>query len=574
MERTAARRATGAVLAVLVLQAVLLGARGYRDPSPIRTFHRFDVTLAQTVKVMRGEAWAMDLPVQQLVPNTWYGQGPPQMWSAVPGNTEDGQKLYKKQQPLYFLLAGALPALLGLAPATLRLGPWMLLGAMAGLMGWTARRLAGPRALLAAALLILLVPAGWQTAMMSLPGLGLMLGASLVMAGVVASDWLRKPAGAVATGLAVAITAWMGESAGDAVQGLAVVVPVVVTGGMVGVGRRGTVGLRLRALMGIAIALGVAWACVDVAWLQKHTRGYLLSEATGGGRPPDLLTFLSTAPVGLLQNLVYGYGETLAWSLLAPVGAVVVGVGLAAGIWSQRRVEVLWALSGPLALLILLSMPEKASDYYALAAVPGLVLAAGLGLTALGRVGLALVGVGGTGLLVMMCTVIHLDTPPVKAAICTPEGSVWLLQDSLACAGTKPERQIRPTLRIARGLPGSPETRRMAVSQWLLGYQMESIWDRMAPGSVIWVVGGPRSPTDAALVVALTQRSDLIVRSLPVEANYWQARPALVGTEEWVFLMGQMGSGTATPPRWPSYLSRIEDFGGTGDIRVGRLPSR
>ncbi len=556
---------------VLGLQALLVGARGARDPSPFRTFHEFDVTLALTAKVMRGEAWASSLPVAELVPNTRPGFGPPQMWAAVPGNSARTKKMYKKEQPLFFLLAGAIPAALGLGPVTLRLGPMALLGLLAGALGAAGHRLAGVPGMVAAALLMVLVPAGWQAAMMALPGLGMMLAAGVVLWLVLVSDRLRKLPWAPVVGAALGASSWMGESAGDTVQVLAVTLPTVVVGGLWGVADRGSGADRLRALAGLGVAVLVARQMIDVPWILRHTNGYLLSEASGGGRPPDLLSFLQSVPLVLARNLVNGYLETVAWSLLAPAGAALVAGGVLLGLLSKRWLAVLWAMSGSVALLVLLSMPEKTGDYYALAAVPGLVLAAAVGLGSTRRLGLAALGAGGLSLMVVFGTVVHLDLPATRRAICTPQGGTWLLQDPLACSHADPHPHVRPTLRIARELPGSPETRRTAVSQWLAGFQMAEVWAKMAPGSTVWVLGGTQSPTDTALVVALTTRSDILVHQLPTQSHYWQARPSLEGTEDWVFLLGTVQAGKTEPPRWPAWLGAIEDFGGTGDIRVGRL---
>jgi|GEM_PF-4827580 len=574
MTRRHRQRALAAVLVVGLVQAVVIGARGQRDPSPFRTFHTFDVTLARTVKVMRGEAWARSLPVGELIPPTWYGMGPPQMWAVVPGNAPDAAKMYKRQQPLFFLLAGALPAATGLGPLSLRLGPLALLWGLAGLLAWTAHRLAGPRALVAAGVLMLLVPAGWQTAMMALPGLGMMLGAALVTAGIVASDRLRSPVGAALVGLAVAVAAWMGESAGDTVQVLAVTLPTVVLGGLWGAVSKGSALQRLRAVVGAGLALGVARVLIDVPWILRHTQGYLLSEATGGGRPPDPFAFLHTVPTALLGNLVDGYLETLAWSLLTPAGAAVVALGLVAGLFTRHRLAMVWALGGPAALLVLLSMPEKTGDYYALVAVPGIVLAAAVGLSSLRRWGLVVLAAGSVATSVVLGTVAHLDLPPVKAAICQPSGGLWLLQDPLACASRDPHPRIRPTMRIARKIPGSVETRRTAVAQWLAGIEMVKVWPQIPPGSVIWIIGGNQSPVDTAEVSVLTQRADLLPRTLQGQAHNWRARPDLQGTEEWVFLLGDVRSGSTVPPKWPAYIGDLQDFGGTGDIRVGRLTPR
>lgn len=574
MARWRTRRALGLVLAVGLAQAVLVGVRADRDPTPFRTFHAFDVTLARTVKVMRGEAWAQALPVADLVPNTWYGYGPPQMWAAVPGNTSEVDNMYKKQQPLFFLMAGAVPAALGLGPVTLRMGPMSVLWLMAALLGWTAHRLAGPRGLVAAVVLTLLLPTGWQTAMMSLPGLGMMCGAALVLAAVVASDGLRSLPGAVAVGACVAVASWMGESAGDTVQSLAVVLPAVVAGGAWGVLRRGTLGQRLSAVVGMALALGIARACIDVPWILRHTEGYILSEASGGGRPPDLWSFVHRASTEVAYNLVNGYFETLAWSLLTPSGAVVVVLGLLGGLLAARRGQVVWALAGPAALLVLLSIPEKTGDYYALAGIPGIVLAASLGLSRLRAPGMLALAASGLALTVVHATVVHLDLRWTQWAICTPTGGLWLLQDPLACAPTRPDPKIRPTFRIARELPGSPETRRLAVNQWLNGLEMSEIWPQIPTGSVIWVVGGNQGPMDTAQVVALTRRPDLLVRQVAIEAHSWQARPDLGAPADWVFLLGEVRAGNTVSPKWPRYMADVEDYAGTGDIRIGRLPSR
>ncbi len=568
------RRLRAAIVVVAVwmgIQAVLVGTRGLRDPSPYRTFHDFDVTLAQTVKIMRGEAWAPALPVAELVPNTQPGYGPPQMWARVPANSSGARRMYKREQPLFFLLAGLVPAVVGLGPVSLRLGPLAVLWALAGLLGWSAHRLAGVRGLLAAAGMMLLVPAGWQTSMMSLPGLGMMLGAGLVCATVLASDRLRHPLGAAAAGASVGVASWMGESAGDTVQVLAAVVPTLIAGGIWGLLAPGTGRQRVSALLGTGIALGVARLLVDVPWILRHTGGYLLSEASGGGRPPDLYSFLQTVPSVLGRNLVDGYAETLAHSLLAPAGALFVLIGVVAGLVSRYRAGVVWALCGPMGLLIVLSMPEKTGDYYALSATPGILLAGALGFSALGRVGTTLLTVLGSSLAVVMFTVIHMDLPVTHPIICAPVGAASLLQDPTACATKDPHPRIRPTMRIARHIPGAIEGRRLRVNEWLGGRQMKEIWPEIPQGSAVWILGASQSPIDVAQVGVMTRRPDTLVGRLPNQSRAWQLRTDLGGPEEWIVLLGTSNVGRSMSARWPMWVGEVEDFGGTGAIRVGRV---
>ena len=502
MGRWRLRRALAVLLANVAFQAVNVSVRAHRVPFPYHTFHEFDTTLARTVKVMRGEAWAKSLPITELVPNTWYGFGPPQMWAAVPGNASDAR--WYKQQPLFFLLAGGVPAATGLGLASLRMGPFLLLWVLAGLAAWTAHRLAGVRAMLAAGVLVLLVPGGWQSAVMSMPGLGMMAGAGLVMAAVMASDRLRNPVGAALVGLAGAAASWMGESAGDAVQALAVVGPTIVVGGIWGVVARGGIRVRIQALLGTALSLWVLRQCIDLPWIMKHTRGYILSEASGSQQTKDFWSFLSTVPAALGANLWYGYGETLAGSLLAPTGAALVGLGIVAGLLSRHRLAVLWALSGSTALLLILSMPDKAHDYYALAALPGLLVAAAVGLASLRKLGTVLVAVGGLSLTLVMGTVVHLDLPTVRVTVCAPLAGTVLLQDSMACGASRPQPKIRPSFRIAREVPGSTEEHRLAVSRSLSSAPMQAVLDQVPSDGMIWVLGGSRAPIDLVEVVLLT----------------------------------------------------------------------
>ncbi|HCH62918.1 MAG: hypothetical protein CL927_01765 [Deltaproteobacteria bacterium] len=573
MGRWRTRRALVVLLLIVAFQAVIVSVRSHRVPFPYHTFHEFDTTLARTVKVMRGEAWAKSLPIAELVPNTWYGYGPPQMWAAVPGNSDDA-RWYKKQQPLYFLLAGGVPAAVGLGPASMRMGPFLLLWVLAGLAAWTAHRVAGARGLLASGVLVLLVPAGWQSAVMSMPGLGMMVGAGLVMAAVVASDRLRNPIGAAVVGVAAAATSWMGESAGDAVQALAVVGPTVVVGGLWGVVARGRLRERLQALVGTAVALWVLRQCIDLPWIMKHTRGYILSEASGGRQMPDLLSFLSTVPAALGANLWYGYGETLAGSLLAPVGAGVVGLGVVAGLVGRHRLAVVWALSGSTALLILLSMPDKAHDYYALAALPGLLVAAAMGLTSLRRLGSVVLGAAGVSLAVVMATVVHLDIPTVRVTVCSPVAGWLLLQDSMACGAGRPQPKIRPSFRIAREVPGSTEEHRLAVARSLAGPSMQGVLAEVPADGMIWVLGGSRAPIDLAEVVLLTHRSDVLVQGVAGIADTWSKRVDPGAPEEWVLLLGEVRTGALSARSWPAFVGQVEDMGGTELFRIGKLSAR
>ena len=573
MGRWRLRRALAVLLAIVAFQAVNVSVRAHRVPFPYHTFHEFDTTLARTVKVMRGEAWARSLPITELVPNTWYGFGPPQMWAVVPGNNGDA-RWYKKQQPLFFLLAGGVPAATGLGPASLRMGPFLLLWVLAALAAWTAHRLAGVRAMLAAGVLVLLVPGGWQSAVMSMPGLGMMAGAGLVMAAVMASDRLRNPVGAALVGVAGAAASWMGESAGDAVQALAVVGPTIVVGGLWGVVARGSIRARVQALLGTALSLWVLRACIDLPWILKHTRGYILTEASGGQQAPDFWSFLSTVPAALGANLWYGYGETLAGSLLAPAGAVLVGLGIVAGLVSRHRLAVLWALSGSTALLLILSMPDKAHDYYALAALPGLLVAAAVGLASLRKLGTVLVAVGGLSLTLVMGTVVHLDLPTVRVTVCAPLAGTVLLQDSMACGASRPQPKIRPSFRIAREVPGSTEEHRLAVSRSLASAPIQSVLDQVPPDGMIWVLGGSRAPIDLAEVVLLTHRSDVLVQGVAGITTSWSTRLDPQAPEEWVVLLGEVRTGALSERSWPAFVGAVEDMGGNDLFRIGRLGAR
>jgi hypothetical protein len=240
----------------------------------------------------------------------------------------------------------------------------------------------------------------------------------------------------------------------------------------------------------------------------------------------------------------------------------------------RQRAVVLWALVGPIALLVVLSMPEKTGDYYLLAAVPGLVMAAAVGLASMQRAGMVVLLGGAIPLASVLLTVTHLDLPFTHRFVCTPVGAMVLLQDPMACAAVDPHPKIRPTLRIAREIPGAPEARRMAVAQWLAGPHMSSILSQIPPNSVIWVVGMGQSPVDIAEVVMMTQRSDVLVRRVAVQAHPWQSRADLDATEEWVVLLGSLRDGPLGASSWPHYMGDILDHGGTGDVRIGQLGAR
>jgi hypothetical protein len=456
----------------------------------------------------------------------------------------------------------------------MRMGPFFLLWVLAGLSAWTTHRLVGARGLLAAGTLVLLVPAGWQSAVMSMPGLGMMVGAGLVMAAVIASNRLRNPIGAALVGVAAAAASWMGESAGDAVQALAVVGPTVVVGGIWGVVARGRVRERIQAVLGTGLALWVLRQCIDLPWIMKHTRGYILTEASGGQQAPDLLSFLTTVPAALGANLWYGYGETLAGSLLAPMGAVLVGTGIVAGLVSRHRLAVLWALSGSTALLLLLSMPDKAHDYYALAALPGLLVAAAIGLASLRRAGTVLLGIGGLSLALVMATVVHLDLPDVRVTVCSPTAGMALLQDPMACGAGRPQPKIRPSFRIAREVPGSTEEHRLAVARSLADASMQEVLSQVPSSGMIWVLGESRAPIDLTEVVLLTHRSDVLVQGVAGIADTWAKRVDPGAPEEWVILLSEVRTGALSERSWPAFVGAVDDMGGNDLFRVGRLGPR
>lgn len=489
-----------------MLQAVLVVWLSSVQASPNPTFHSFDVLLVQTARVLHGDGWARSLPVVELGPVDKPGIGPAELWASVPSNAGDQVHNYKKSQPLSLLVMALLPGLLGVGAATLRLGPFLVLWALVAVLaaGVSTRH---RRAAVWVALL-LFVPSGWQVALLGLPSLGMMLATGLVAAVVLASKGLRRPGLGVLTGVALGVGTWTGESAGDALLVLICGAPLLVAGAGWGVlEARGAKRLVPIGVLGAAAA--AAWVLVDRPWLELHLGAYVLREASVEAGPGLWMT--------LWQHLLYeGYPDAVVRSLLTPVGAVCVGLGVLWALSDRRsRLPALVLVSGPLVLLLVLSMPDKAGDYYALPAVPPLILAAALGVSQQDRrvrwgVG-ALVG----WLVVSSGLHLSLHSEVAGAMRCSPAGAMLIDQTVKPCVRSLDKLRTRHSLRTMRGMVSNRVALRRQQVAWLTHGPGRAWLEGLPRGADLVVLDDGKVDADAALVAALVVRPDLVARSLP-----------------------------------------------------------
>ena len=508
-------RAAGAALALLLLFALHAGvdmAWVHRIPAQEKTFHDHDLRLLRHPLILRGQYWAPQLPADELVPPTWPGKGPYDLFAGALRNEGDGLRSYRTLAPLGSLVS-ALPAtLLGLSLQTVRLGPLALLALLLVAAFDTGRWLGrgpdddGLRAGLFAAFALGMLPLTWLGTLVGVPTLGNMAGVLLALWALLRSDGLSKPGFSALAGVMMALSARWGESVGD---GLACLLALAGPAGVV-------LALALNRLLarkdpwpllGAPAAAALFLCVLDRPWLENHLRGYILDQANVGG----------SAAAPLLPRLASNLGDyhqALLWSLLGPAGLALVGLGLLLGFSRLRRQPALLVLmASPVSGLLALSLSAKGNDYYAAPVVPGLVLAAAVGLALLPRrgwmLGLPLLGWSGLSWLVTA----HLDTAALSSLACRRPVRVWIAGDPTRCdpAGGK-EEAIYQWFRQWRRKPGRERQGRRAIGDWLMVGDGRRWLEGLGPGSlvILQVPPGPGGGADVVQLIGQSERPDTL----------------------------------------------------------------
>lgn len=508
------RRALALLLALFVLHAGVSAGWVSRLPAQEKTFHDHDLALVRTPMVLRGEGWAPELPVAELVPPTWPGLGPYDLFGAALRNGDAGQQSYRNLQPLHYLVS-AVPAVLGgLSRFTVRLGPLAVLALLLGAAFDMGRALGrgtpsdpgGWKTGLAAAALASAVPVGWLGVVVGVPTLGNLTGVCLALWALVRSDGLRHLGFAALAGALVALSSRWGESVGDALACLAALSgPAAVTLALA-LGRVFT-RREVRGLAGAAVAAGMVWWLLDLAWIQNHFQLYILDEAklSAGPSSADL-----QARIG--DNVV-AYGRAAVFSLLGPAGAAA-AVGALGLLWrAWRQPLALLLLAAPVSGLMALSLSAKGHDYYAAPVVPALMVGAAVGWMALPRIGTvlaaaAVAAVGGSWLVTA-----HLDTSLLEDRACEPVVRRWIAGDPTRCdpRGGQ-EEQVYPWFREWRRKPAREVRGRRAIGDWLVRGEGRPWLDGLSPGAVVLlqVPPGPGGGADVVQLLGQAERPDTL----------------------------------------------------------------
>ena len=509
----ATRTALLMLLALLGVHLAVDAAWVARIPAPEKTFHDHDLALVRHPMVLTGAGWAPELPVAELVPASWPGLGPYDLFEGALGNSPDGWRSYRTLTPLHYLVSAVPAVVAGVTPWTVRLGPLAVLALLLWAAFDTGRLLArrpgdpGGGAGLVAAAAVSLVPVGWLGVLVGVPTLGNLTGVALATWALVRSDGLRRLPFAVLAGVLVALSTRWGESVGDALACLAALAgPVVVSVGLA-VGRAL---LRRQAwgLVGVALGGGVAASLLDLPWIENHLQGYILGEADLSALPGS-----ADLQARVLGNL-HAYLRALGWSLLGPAGLAVVAVGGVGAMTQLRRQPlVLVLLASPVGGLLALSLSAKGHDYYAAPVVPALLVLGGAGLWMAPVVGRGLAAAGAAWLAASWLVTAHLDTAALSSWGCHKQVRTWLAGDPTRCdprGGL--EEDIYPWFREWRRQPGREVRGRRALGDWMMAGDGRGWLDGLPAGAVVLlqVPPGPGGGADVAHLLGQSLRPDVL----------------------------------------------------------------
>lgn len=548
------------LVALLGLHGAVDAARVSRIPAQEKTFHDHDLALVRHPMVLTGRAWAPELPVAQLIPPSWPGLGPYDLFDKALRNSPDGWRSYRTFAPLHYLVSAAPAVVAGLSPHTVRLGPLAVLALLLLAAFDTGRLLArrpgdrGAAAGLLAALAVSAVPVGWLGVLVGVPTLGNLTGVALALWALVRSDGLRRPHLALLAGALVALSTRWGESVGDALACLAALSGPVAVSALLAVGRLAwrRKAAELWGLVGLALFAGAAWALLDLPWLETHLRGYVLGEAGLTGAPAG------EALTARLATNLPAYGRALLWSLVGPAGVAVCAVG-AAGALSQARRQplVLVALASPASGLLALSLSTKGHDYYAAPALAGLLVVGGAGLWMLPKVGRLLAGFGAAWLAASWLVSAHLDTAALASVGCDRGVRTWLAGDPSRCdpRGGK-EESVYPWFRQWRRVPGREVVGRRELGQWVVSGDGRPWLDGLPAGALVLlqVPPGPGGGADVVHLLGQSLRPDVLF--FRVEGG--MSDPRAVDVLGWARQAGRAVAVLTFAPKMHARTDRVE----------------
>lgn len=500
-----------------------------RHIAPLRTFHDHDVRILNDTLLLAGLKNAPRLPAPHVLPPGTGAADRATLWGAALANSPHYTRSYRTVLPLHNL-ATALPSLaLGVSPLRLRLGGLPMLWALLLIAFDLGRRLSGrPEGGLAAAIALGSLPAVHTAAVVGTPVLGNMLGAALAVWALVRSDGLRRPGWALLAGPLVALAPRWGESAGDGIEVLLVVAGPLVLSALAPLARLLRPDRRragLLGLLGLGLLVAGGWPLLDRWWLSLHLSRYVLVEA--GGEGGSRLAALAVAP--------WAYPEALLWSLIGPIGLVVLGAGWLAGL-RRLRLETVLLWAAALGAMAALTLSLKRQDYYIAPTLLPLCVLGGAGLSQLRWAWAWAPAVAAMSAVWLFQA--HADLPPLSRMRCDEPVRALLAVERIPCGPHDPlsERQFEMYhyFRQWRAAADQQERRRMQLAAWATEGDGAAWLAALPAGGLVLLQrpSGQGGGADALYYVLQASRPDVSVHVLTRSALDADAAALLAGAPE------------------------------------------
>jgi hypothetical protein len=515
------------LLAILLVAHLQVNISGWnRTPTPIQTFHDDDVRIVQYAMVLSGQATGYSLPLVELQPPDWSGLEATHLLDASLANPEDRLNSYKNTAPIWFIMSAMLPTIVGIGPLSVHLGPLLVLALLAVVLYAAGRKVVDkPGGALLAAAIVTLIPVGWQGARVGVPTLGNMCAVGLGLWALLQSDAFRKPGWAVLAGLLLGTSGRWGESVGDALAVWAALSgPILICAGVAIT--RWIRERRWQDIPGPLLAGALSWWMVPWDWMIKHTKNYVLQEATGSGPSNAGGQGVQSGPppgpgasgpgsesidYSVILDNAWHYPEALLWSLVSPAGMVSVGVGLVGLYWIRPRWKIGMLLSSALGSWLVLSLSAKGNDYYSAPMVPALALVAGLGIASIPRAGHWLGGLSLAWLTAGWLLHTHKDLPSFEKLACTAPITGWVAGDPQMCTPDWDTPHLYPWFREWRRPANMNQHIRQRFGAWLVQGRGREVLDALPAGALVLLVDPNRRAGDVAELLVQAARPDLIV---------------------------------------------------------------
>ncbi|MGC6508580.1 MAG: glycosyltransferase family 39 protein [Myxococcota bacterium] len=477
----------------------------WRAPAPVKTFHDYDEIIVKYPFVMRGEQWSYGLPVFELVPNTWSGIGPTEVYDAMHHNPYENLRSYKTTAPISFVVSSIIPAIFGPSLWTIRLGAWLQLVIAVCCISDIGRRVHSRTVGLYAAILFSVLPVCYQGMRIGIPALGNMTGVCLALWALVRAEDGKNWGWSVLAGALIALSARWGESVGDALTCLAALTGPVVAATLLSLWQ-----LNSRSgwkhPIGLVLAGATGYAVLDKQWIQDHTEKYVMAEAGFEDGFPS-----AVQPTEELNAMSARYWEALSESLMQDHQAVLCIIGILPALWILRKYpKWLLVLASPVGAWFILNSATKAQDFYAAPMIPALTLLGGLAISTFSPnkvVSVLLLGWLSLGCLLYT----HTDIPSVRQLACSSPTFALATRDEAYCTGNLPHRDVFQWFRQWRLPPGAQEIRRRNMANWLLKGPGRKVINELPKDSMIMLSAPPGDDGDVLAVLIPALRPDILV---------------------------------------------------------------